>query len=69
MFQDKARMLGLEQDPVVLEIGSRFTKCGYAGEYIPRHILPTPSGLADRGRTKEEYVAMLEDFLHVVFFQ
>lgn len=69
MSQDKLRFFGLEQDAVVLEIGTRFTKCGYAGEFIPRHILPTPAALSVRGCSREEYVAVLKDFLHLVYFQ
>lgn len=32
---------GAEKAAVVLDIGSRFTKCGFAGESTPRRIFPT----------------------------
>lgn len=66
---DKLRSFGLEQDAVVLELGSRWTKCGYAGEFIPRHVLPTPSRLSERGLRREDYISELQDFLHLIYFQ
>jgi actin-related protein len=36
--------LALSKDkkiPVVLDIGTAYTKCGFAGESSPRHIIPT----------------------------
>lgn len=66
---DKLRTFGLEQDAVVLELGSRFTKCGYAGEFIPRHVLPTPRRLSEPGLPKAAYIEVLQEFLHLVYFQ
>ena len=36
------QFLGLEKsNSIVLDIGSAHTKCGFTGEFSPRHILPT----------------------------
>jgi hypothetical protein len=32
---------GSEKAAIVLEIGHAYTKCGFAGEVSPRHIIPT----------------------------
>ena len=33
--------LGVEKLPVVVDIGAAYTKCGFAGESAPRHIIPS----------------------------
>ncbi|KAI8968500.1 hypothetical protein BDF20DRAFT_896733 [Mycotypha africana] len=37
------------EDRVVLDIGSLYIKCGFSGESVPRHLVPTWSNL---GRTR-----------------
>ncbi len=32
---------GSEKSAVVLDIGSAYTKCGFAGESHPRHLIPS----------------------------
>lgn len=35
------QFLGAEKAAVVLDIGERYTKCGFAGESVPRRIFRT----------------------------
>eukprot|EP00051_Salpingoeca_urceolata_P028289 m.486088 g.486088 ORF g.486088 m.486088 type:complete len:555 (-) comp24179_c0_seq1:147-1811(-) len=39
--------LGAERQPIVLDIGTVYTKCGFANEPTPRHVLPSTVELAD----------------------
>jgi hypothetical protein len=70
--------IGVEKPAVVLEIGSAYTKCGFAGEGAPRHVIPstivrkgesvpvfTPERLGDSDSIKE----ILTDFLFEIFYK
>jgi len=40
-----AQIYGLaEKKAVILDLGTAYIKCGYAGEAAPRHVLPSPLG-------------------------
>jgi len=72
---------GSEKAAVVIDIGSAYTKCGFAGEAQPRHILPSQfkllSGkeipsisilLGSSNYTQEEKKEALEVFLNLIYF-
>ncbi|VDK22169.1 unnamed protein product [Anisakis simplex] len=65
------------RQPVVIEIGTKLTKVGYAGEFVPRAIVrtqlidgtPTPVYLFDTKMTPKEQYRTLVKFLKQVFFR
>ena len=56
-----------EKHAVVLDIGSAFTKVGYAGESSPRAILRTPAKLHQLDQDTLHDV--LVDFVHRLYFE
>ncbi|EDV21739.1 uncharacterized protein TRIADDRAFT_59766 [Trichoplax adhaerens] len=73
-------VLGSEKVPVVLDIGAAYTKCGFAGESCPRHILPSSVVTCVDGKEKvvkfidyagnsQELVKLLKRFIHNIFFK
>jgi actin-related protein 10 len=73
---------GSEKAAVVIDLGTSFTKCGFAGEAQPRHILPSKfkllSGreissveilLGSTEHNEEEQKEALEVFFNSIYFQ
>ncbi|XP_075157327.1 actin-related protein 10 [Haematobia irritans] len=66
-----------EKPPVVLDIGTAYTKFGFAAEAYPRKILPTEVILSSNGKTKnlfdyedkQEFYDQMVDFLQTIFFK
>ncbi|XP_013108584.1 actin-related protein 10 [Stomoxys calcitrans] len=66
-----------EKPPVVLDIGTAYTKFGFAAEAYPRKILPTEVILSSNGKTKNlfdyedklEFYDQMVDFLQTIFFK
>lgn len=56
-----------EKNAVVIEVGSAFTKVGYAGEATPRAILPTPPALPLDD--EEALYDALFELVHRVYFK
>eukprot|EP00053_Salpingoeca_punica_P016336 m.153750 g.153750 ORF g.153750 m.153750 type:complete len:627 (-) comp16946_c1_seq2:423-2303(-) len=61
---------------VVLDIGAAYTKCGFAGEAVPRHIIPSVVRRGDKDVRvfdiehpidPETQRAVIADFLHNIF--
>ncbi|CAN0069420.1 unnamed protein product [Ectocarpus sp. 12 AP-2014] len=66
-----------KKQPVVIDLGSAFIRCGFAGEPRPIHVVPSPIGRDSKGngrdggsgggggmaRTKEEWVELLTGVL------
>lgn len=46
-------VLGVEKPAIVIEIGTAYTKCGFSGESVPRHIIP--SSIVVNGKTVQIY--------------
>ncbi|KXJ24727.1 Actin-related protein 10 [Exaiptasia diaphana] len=73
--------LGGEKNAVVIDIGTAYTKCGFAKEAAPRHIIPSYITHTVNGTTNTEYVfendkrnpdelyAVLRDFIHMIYFR
>ena len=70
--------IGVEKLPVVIEIGAAYTKCGFAGESAPRHIIPSVvqrKGQAIRvydpvqATEEKELKSILIDFFFDVFYK
>jgi len=68
-----------EKPAVVLDIGSRYTKCGFAGEAAPRHIARSRFKLSHgkeltmqefEGTTahSKQWAEAIESFLHSIYF-
>ena len=55
-----------EKNAIVLDVGAAHTKVGYAGEFIPRAILDTPSNMLELCRDKL-YDALV-DLVHRIYF-
>jgi actin-related protein len=54
--------------PVILDIGTNITKCGFAGEPIPRAIFKTPVQVfKQRARTTNEWKQILSPLLRTIF--
>eukprot|EP00039_Didymoeca_costata_P001269 m.51136 g.51136 ORF g.51136 m.51136 type:complete len:503 (+) comp10712_c0_seq1:188-1696(+) len=76
---DSISGLGVERRPaIILEIGTAYTKCGFAEEGTPRHIVPTsveingkPCKVFDleEQRSKEELREILVHFLYKILYQ
>ena len=56
-----------EKHAVVLDIGSAFTKVGYAGESSPRAIIRTPPNLETLD--KDSLGDSLVEFVHKLYFE
>ncbi|XP_020614461.1 actin-related protein 10-like [Orbicella faveolata] len=74
--------LGGEKHAVVIDIGAAYTKCGFASETSPRHIIRSVVTHTINGETEtvnvitneqdrrpDELYAILRDFLHQVYFR
>lgn len=74
--------LGGEKHAVVIDVGAAYTKCGFASETSPRHIIrsvlthtingqtETVSVIAnEQDRHPDELYAILRDFLHQIYFR
>jgi len=76
--------LGGEKLAVILDIGAAYTKCGFAGEASPRHIVPTVlKRVSHGGKTEivkvipddvskvksEELCDIFHEFLHDIYFR
>ncbi|XP_030569575.1 actin-related protein 10 [Drosophila novamexicana] len=66
-----------EKPPIVLDIGTAYTKLGFAAEAYPRKIIPTTVVLTTTGVTKrlfdyvgtEQLYDQIVDFLQTIFFK
>ncbi|CAH3197374.1 unnamed protein product [Porites evermanni] len=74
--------LGSEKLAVVIDIGAAYTKCGFASETSPRHIIRSVLTHTINGQTEtvsvvtneqernpDELYAVLRDFLHQIYFR
>ncbi|KAK7863333.1 hypothetical protein R5R35_009689 [Gryllus longicercus] len=69
--------LGTEKQPVVIDIGTAYTKFGFAGETGPRCIISTEVMCQESGRIKkifsysneEELYSLLVEFIHNLYFR
>jgi len=66
----------LQEKPVVLEIGTAYTKLGFAAEQCPRHIIPTKFDDPVKGQTSlfnfedaDQFYHNVVAFLQKVFFK
>ena len=55
-----------EKNAIVLDVGAAQTKVGYAGEFVPRAILETPSNLSEL--TRDKLYDALVDLVHRIYF-
>lgn len=64
------KMLGLEEDAVVLEIGRLYTKCGIGKESLPRSVVRNPESLIalDHTSPMESYFEVFRGFLNMIYF-
>ena len=62
------RLMGLDEEAVVVEIGTAYTKCGYSGEALPRSVVKTPSALSNPELSESEFYDALRDFLNIIYF-
>ncbi|XP_046849297.1 actin-related protein 10-like [Xenia sp. Carnegie-2017] len=74
---------GNEKIAVVLDIGEAYTKCGFASEVCPRHIIPSIVRRNINGEVSEEKITpnvtsntddgqlygILRDFIHNIYFR
>ncbi|KAG8229891.1 hypothetical protein J437_LFUL009755 [Ladona fulva] len=66
-----------EKSAVVIEIGSAYTKCGFAGESSPRCIVESKVKIQDTGeerlissyRNEEDLYNLLLHFVHYLYFK
>lgn len=58
-------MIGIDEDAVVLELGSIYSKVGYSSESLPRHVIRSPASFTGTEVTYEE----VRDFLKLIYFQ
>ena len=67
---DKLRPTLLEKSPIILEIGSLFTKIGIADESFPKRIIYTPQNLRAWLLTRDDHKTVIPSFLNsdVVLF-
>ena len=63
-------LFGLEEESIVIEIGSLYTKCGYSGEVLPRAVVKNPEALTALTHQSPytEYYQVLRDFLPLIYF-
>jgi actin-related protein 10 len=64
------KALGSEEEAVVLEIGTFYTKCGIGKETFPRAMFKNPSSLLalNHSSTCDEYYEVLRDFLNLIYY-
>ncbi|KAJ8288812.1 hypothetical protein COCON_G00014710 [Conger conger] len=68
---------GGEKTAIVIDIGSAYTKCGFAGETGPRCIIPSevqtsslqPIKVVQHNINTEELYSILKDFIHMLYFR
>ncbi|KAJ8390840.1 hypothetical protein AAFF_G00099720 [Aldrovandia affinis] len=69
---------GGEKTAVVIDLGSAYTKCGFAGETGPRCIIPSeverpghqqPIKVVQHNINTEELYSNLKDFIHMLYFR
>ncbi|KAI1895537.1 hypothetical protein AGOR_G00107270 [Albula goreensis] len=69
---------GGEKTAVVIDLGSAYTKCGFAGETGPRCIIPSevqrpgvqkPIKVVQHNINTEELYSILKDFVHMLYFR
>ncbi|KAK2140954.1 hypothetical protein LSH36_1198g00002 [Paralvinella palmiformis] len=68
---------GGEKTPVVFDIGTAYTKCGFSSECSPRKIVPSTVKKAKTGELvniydisdREELYRLLIDFVHLLYFR
>ncbi|CAM9505612.1 unnamed protein product [Ectocarpus sp. 13 AM-2016] len=62
---------GPKKHPVVIDLGSAFIRCGFAGEPQPIHVVPSPIGGGGDGRgsarTEQEWVEVLTGVLQRLY--
>jgi actin-related protein len=58
-------MIGIDEDAVVLELGSVYSRVGYSSESLPRHVLRSPASFAG----SELSYTDVRDFLKLIYFQ
>ena len=58
---ETGKLLGIEEEAVVIEIGRLYTKCGIGKENIPRHVIRNPENLISLSynNTTEEYFEVI----------
>ncbi|KAK2561837.1 Actin-related protein 10 [Acropora cervicornis] len=74
--------LGGEKHAVIIDIGTAYTKCGFASETSPRHIIRSIISHTINGQTEtvnvisnehdrhpDELYAIIRDFLHQIYFR
>ena len=72
--------LGGDKQAVVLDIGEAYTKIGFAGETVPRHIIPSKVkrlvgnellevSVMGVNASEAELYKTLRDFLHTIYFK
>lgn len=62
--------MGLEDESIVIEIGSLYTRCGYSGESLPRAVVRNPSAVASLGFSSSyiECRKAFRDFLPYLYY-
>lgn len=67
---ETGKLLGIEEEAVVIEIGRLYTKCGIGKENIPRHVIRNPENLISLSynNTTEEYFEVIRSFLNTIYF-
>lgn len=60
---------GIDEEAVVIEIGSLYTKCGYSKETLPRCVIRNPEALINltHANSKDDYYLILRDFLQMIY--
>uniref|UniRef100_A0A1B6EDD0 Actin-related protein 10 n=1 Tax=Clastoptera arizonana TaxID=38151 RepID=A0A1B6EDD0_9HEMI len=66
-----------EKQAVVLDLGKKFTKFGFAGDSTPRCIIPTEIKCPESGKVRsiltykneDDLYALLVDFIHMLYFK
>ena len=73
--------LGADKQAIILDIGSSFTKIGFAGEHVPRHIIRTEIEKIQDSRLEvipifsnvernyEDQLRLFKDFFHMIYFK
>ena len=54
--------VGGEKSAIILDIGASYTKCGFAGEATPRHVIP--SDLKLKTGKKEQNIKLIRCMNH-----
>ena len=77
-------LIALDDVYVILDIGLTYTKCGFAKDSLPKHIVPTPLSMVDEMRNsladlrqnsfhelfanKKKLALEVEEFLAQIFY-